>query len=261
MITRVSNNESPHFVDMDGDKRRELVMGIAPDPQRPNDNRQMALLRPMSTATDSWSIQPVSAKNAAGAQQYSHGLGVGDINGDSRQDIIVAEGWYESPAGSGATAWRFQPIDFGKPVSHMVVFDFDGDGDHDIACGSAHQIGIWWLEQTDNGWKTHEIDTSFSQTHSLCLADINRDGLPDLVTGKRWWAHGPKKDAQPNHPAVLYWFELTRQNGKPVWIPHQIDHDSGVGTQFEVTDVNGDGLLDIVTSNKKGVYYFQQQRD
>ena len=58
----------------------------------------------------------------------------------------------------------------------------------------------------------------------------------------------------------MYWFELTRRDGRPVWIPHQFDDNSGVGTQFEVADVNGDGLLDVVTSNKKGVYYFEQQR-
>jgi hypothetical protein len=83
----------------------------------------------------------------------------------------------------------------------------------------------------------------------------------DFVTGKRWWAHGPKGDVDPDKPAVMYWFELTRKDGKPVWIPHQFDHDSGVGTQFEVADVNGDGLLDVATSNKKGVNYFQQVRD
>jgi hypothetical protein len=41
---------------------------------------------------------------------------------------------------------------------------------------------------------------------------------------------------------------------------HEIDHNSGVGTQFEVTDVNGDKLLDVVVSNKKGVFYFEQQK-
>ena len=121
---------------------------------------------------------------------------------------------------------------------------------------------MWWHEQLAGGeWKTHVIDDSFSQTHALCLADINGDGLPDFVTGKRWWAHGPKGDINPDEPAVMFWFELTRKDGKPVWTPHQIDHDSGVGTQFEVADVNGDGLLDVVTSNKKGTYYFEQVRE
>jgi hypothetical protein len=89
--------------------------------------------------------------------------------------------------------------------------------------------------------------------------DINGDGLMDFVTGKRWWAHGGK-DPGADGPAVMYWYELTRKNGRPVWIPHKFDDDSGVGTQFEVADVNGDGLPDVVTANKKGVYYFEQVR-
>ena len=36
-----------------------------------------------------------------------------------------------------------------------------------------------------------------SQTHALHFVDINGDGLKDLVTGRRWWAHGPKGDAGP----------------------------------------------------------------
>jgi hypothetical protein len=39
-----------------------------------------------------------------------------------------------------------------------------------------------------------------------------------------------------------------------------IDDQSGIGTQFVVADLNGDGLLDIVTANKKGVFLFEQVR-
>ncbi len=143
----------------------------------------------------------------------------------------------------------------------MYAYDFDGDGDNDVLSSSAHGEGIWWHEQSPDGWKTHEITTAITQTHSLNLADINGDGLMDFVTGKRYWAHGPKGDIRPDDPAVVMWFELQRQDGKPVWTPHEIDHDSGVGTQFEVADVNADGLLDVVTSNKKGTYYFEQVRE
>ena len=38
------------------------------------------------------------------------------------------------------------------------------------------------------------------------------------------------------------------------------ESDSGVGTQFVVEDVNGDGLLDIATANKEGVFLFTQRR-
>lgn len=61
-------------------------------------------------------------------------------------------------------------------------------------------------------------------------------------------------------PAVFYWFRLTRENGKPVWTPHEFDHNSGPGTQFELADVDRDGLLDVIASNKKGVHLFLQRR-
>jgi hypothetical protein len=66
------------------------------------------------------------------------------------------------------------------------------------------------------------------------------------------------KDPGGHDPAMLYWFELRRSSGKPEFILHEIDNDSGVGTQFEVVDMNADGKLDIVTSNKKGVHVFLQ---
>ena len=61
---------------------------------------------------------------------------------------------------------------------------------------------------------------------------------------------GSTKHATP----VLYWFGLTRKGGKAEYIPHQIDDNSGVGTQVTAADVNGDGLLDIVVGNKKGAF-------
>ena len=142
----------------------------------------------------------------------------------------------------------------------MHVYDYDGDGDNDVLSSSAHRFGIWWHEQTaPNQWKTHEIDTSFSQTHALRLADIDGDGLPDFVTGKRWWAHGGN-DPGGDQPAVFYWYRLTRKDGRPQWTPHLFDRNSGPGTQFEVVDVDKDGHLDVVASNKKGVHYFRQVR-
>ncbi|NDB76334.1 MAG: VCBS repeat-containing protein, partial [Verrucomicrobia bacterium] len=82
----------------------------------------------------------------------------------------------------------------------------------------------------------------------------------DLVTGKRFWAHGPAGDAEPNAPAVLYWFKLQRNADKTVdFIPHLIDDNSGVGTQITVGDVNGDGLPDVISGNKKGLSVFLHQ--
>ena len=104
-----------------------------------------------------------------------------------------------------------------------------------------------------------EIFKKYSQPHALILADMNGDGIQDLVTGKRHYAHGGR-DPGGEDPAMVYWFEVRRPaKGKVDFILHEVDNDSGVGTQFEVSDFDGNGKLDIITSNKKGVRLFLQQ--
>ncbi len=261
-LTPVTNNESPQYRDLDGDGKRELVFAFSPDPQQPDGpERRMGYATPAADPYQPWILHAVSEKAAPGTQKYSHGLGVGDINGDGRKDIVCAEGWWEAPETSSDQPWKFHPAPFGGKAADIHVYDFDGDGDNDVLTSSPHAFGIWWHEQLGDGqWKTHTIDESFSQTHSVCMADINGDGLLDFVTGKRWWAHA-SGDPGGDQPAVLHWFELTRKDGRPVWISHQIDHNSGVGTQFELADIDGDQLLDIAISNKRGVFIFRQVRE
>lgn len=81
------------------------------------------------------------------------------------------------------------------------------------------------------------------------------------MTGKRFWAHGPKGDAEPAAPAVVYWFGCTRPRpGAAEFVPHLVDDDSGVGTQVTAVDATGDGLRDIVVGNKKGIFVHSQNR-
>src|SRR5262249_22599567 len=142
----------------------------------------------------------------------------------------------------------------------------DGDGKADVLSSSAHKFGIWWHQQRPGtggspSFLRHDLFPDLvSETHALQFADINGDGYKDLVTGKRWWSHGraePGSDKQ----AMLYWFEARRGgDGVTTFVPHVIDEDSGIGTQFVVADVNGDRLPDVVTSNKKGTFLFEQVR-
>ena len=148
----------------------------------------------------------------------------------------------------------------------MIAYDVNHDGKADVIASSAHKFGIWWFEQGDvkNGSPTftkHDLFPDLvSETHALIAADIDGDGLKDLVTGKRFWSHG-KSEPGSEKPARLYWFQASRSaDGKIAFAPREIDDQSGIGTQFVVADFNGDQLLDIVTSNKKGVFVLEQVR-
>ncbi len=268
------SNETPLFVDVDGDGKRELLCG--------SDNGRVCWYSPGKKISDPWTGYALTGPKASGGARFAHGLGVGDINRDGRMEVLVKNGWY---AAGPAAKWTFHPVFPPAPIhvverhpndpkkllanrptghdcANMAAYDFDGDGDNDVLASSAHGFGVWWLEQAKSAtgqtaWIPHAIDKSYSQYHALMMADINKDGLTDFVTGKRWFAH-QGHDPGGHMPAVLCWYEL-RRGEKPSWIRHHIDSDSGVGTQFEVVDVNGDGREDIVTSNKKGVFYFEQR--
>lgn len=260
-LTPVTNNESPQLIDIDGDGVTELVAAIAPNTKASDGpKRAMAFMSRTNNVSAPWDVNVISDFAAPFTTKYSHGLGIGDIDGDGMKDILVPAGWWKCPTDRKSGKWKWMPANFGKEGATMHVYDFDGDGDNDVLGSSPHAFGIWWYENLgENKWKTKEIDRTFSQTHAVCVADINGDGLLDFVTGKRWHAHSGG-DPGAKDPSVMHWFELKRENGKAYWIRHQFDHNSGIGTQFDMKDVNGDGLIDIVSSNKKGVFYFEQVR-
>lgn len=258
LIDSVASNESPMLVDIDSNGTKDLVFG----------NERLGQMAWFSSSVKAkkvtWTRTPVSEQNAKGVGLFSHGLGWGDINGDGIKDVMIRGGWWEAPKEMKTSPWKFHEADLGESCAQMLTFDFDNDGDNDVISSSAHDYGIWWYEQSfDNDGKsffiTHTIDSSFSETHSLVLEDINQDGLPDLITGKRFFSHQGKGPGGLE-PAVLYWFELLKDGEqKPVWVRHLIDDNSGVGIQFVTEDMNKDGKPDIVISNKNGVFYFEQQ--
>jgi hypothetical protein len=107
-------------------------------------------------------------------------------------------------------------------------------------------------------WEETDKSVVFTELHALAFAHLDGDGLPSIITGKRWWSHGYIYDENDvDNPPVLYRFQLVRKPGGAVeWIPSLIHNASGVGTQIIAKDINQDGRIEIVTTARKGTFVF-----
>ena len=229
--------------------------------------------------TGPWIVHNVSEKGYAAG----HGIGVGDINGDGRLDIVNPYGWWEHPApDSKQDTWTYHPAVFARygrgmmGGSVMAVYDVNGDGLNDVVTSlNAHGWGLAWYEQKRDvrgniSFVEHMImddfstknsgGVTFSELHGSTFADVNGDGIPDFIVGKRYFSHlDTNIDPYPRGSPVLYWYQTVRNPKAPggaELVPHLIDNHSGVGSDVLAVDLNHDGAMDIVSATRFGTFIY-----
>jgi hypothetical protein len=241
---------SPGFValgDLNGDGKPDLAVtnqDVFPSQQ---DGNVEVLLNTTAPGATSPSF---AARQDFPTGPFPNVVVMGDVNGDGKPDLIVANGVSDfisvllNTTPLGATSFSFSRQDFTTgpgPIS-VALGDVNGDGKLDlvVANGSASTVSVL-LNTTPPGATSASFsrqDLTFPLPSSVALVDVNGDGKPDLAVASEL----------TNNVAVL--LNMTPPGASSPSFASRQDFPTGTSPAFLTPgDVNGDGKLDLVVVN------------
>ena len=168
---------------------------------------------------------------ATGLQDVEGLLAI-DIDGDKKTEILAGRSIYRRKA-SGE--WEAEPFARGFKMTRLAAADLDGDSRLEIvlAEGESNPGRLVWLKGP--AWTVHPLRDDLFHPHSLQIADLNGDGLPDILVGEM--GLGENKN-----PRLFVYVNLGSGRFEENLI------SEGLGThEAKVGDLKGDGRPSIVS--------------
>ena len=153
-----------------------------------------------------------------------------DVNGDGALDVVIAERGQNRIVALLAPKWQEQVLRTDiAPTTGIAAADVSGDAKVDLVV--ATDTGVVVLEAP--GWQLVEVGPG--NMHDVKVADLDGDGRVDII--------GRNQTAFRKQPPTIALY--TR--GESGWSVTQLEAPEGEA--LEVTDVDGDGRVDIVANS------------
>ncbi len=212
------------------------------------------------------------AETAFRVQEISSRLTVGyavqlvDVSEDGKPDIVVVDSdrvvWFENPT------WKMHTIIDGLTKRDNVSLapaDIDGDGRIDFALAADWRPSdtrtsgtLQWLTRGPEGseWSIHEIGTE-PTIHRIRFAALDGDSRPELLVVPLF-GRGSAAPQFSEAPLRVLSYKIPEDPVQGPWTPKVINEELHVAHNFLPTDMNRDGLLDLLVASFEGVSLVEQ---
>lgn len=210
---------------------------------------------------DSWKVHPILPT------RWTMTMCPSDIDEDGDIDVVVTERrgsnrgvlWLENPGNIETNSvWnqhRIGPVDAYEAM-HCTITDLDQDGLEDVL-NSVKGGPIKYhkrISQSPLVWATYsiEIPENAGGGKAVKVGDLDLDGQLDIAVSSEHAIDGK---------IGTYWLSYDKKPTDVKWTPHSISGPEGyINDLIQLTDLDGDGDLDVVTVEEKGPYISRGER-